>query len=48
VDPAPGEAPGQPEVVRPARRRDEPESEVWQDIREVEAGRKRQLGIGWP
>ncbi len=36
------------EPVRPARRRDEGESEVWRDIKEVEAGRKRQLGIGRP
>ena len=39
---------GHPVNARPARRGDEPESEVMRDIREVEAGRKRQLGIGRP
>ena len=34
--------------ARPARRGVESESEVMRDIREVEAGRKRQLGIGRP
>jgi hypothetical protein len=48
ADPPAGAAPEGPEALRPERRRDEPESEVWRDIREVEAGRKRQLGIGWP
>ena len=37
-----------PETVRPERRHGEPDSDVWRDIREVEAGRKRQLGIGRP
>ncbi len=37
-----------PDVVRAERRRNEPDPEVWNDIREVEAGRKRQLGIGRP
>jgi len=37
-----------PGLTRPARRSSQPESEVMRDIREVEAGRKRQLGIGRP
>lgn len=34
--------------TRPVRRREEPESEVWRDIREVAAGRKKDFGIGLP
>jgi hypothetical protein len=45
-----GSSPGVPHagVVRPTRRPPEPESEEWRDMREVAAGRKRQLGIGRP
>ncbi len=40
-----GEPEGQGELPRRARGS---ESSVWQDIREVEAGRKRQLGLDRP